>query len=88
MPNDYAYNITLLDFYLVLRHVNDHKDVDVAKLWAQAMTPLCPSLQYSFSQSYQIQLPTEPHFGFRSFNFSSKNYIQYPDSAKIYLIVT
>ena len=40
-------------------------DVDVAKLWAQAMTPLCPSLQYSFSQSYQIQLPTKPHFGFR-----------------------
>jgi len=39
-------------------------DVDVAKLWAQAMTPLCPSLQYSFSQSYQIQLPTKPHFCF------------------------
>ena len=45
-------------------------DVDVAKLWTQAMTPLCPSLQYSFSQSYQIQLlPTKPHFGFRFLQF-------------------
>jgi len=60
-------------------------DVDVDKLWAQAS--LCPSLQYS-SQNYQIQVPTKPHLGFRFLQFQLENYIQYPDSAKIYLIET
>jgi len=31
--------------------------------------PLCPSLQYSFSQGYQIQLPTKPQFGFQFLQF-------------------
>jgi len=38
----------------------------------------------SYSQNYQMQLPTKPHFGFRFLQFQLENHIQYPDSAKIY----
>jgi len=33
-----------------------------------------------------MQLPTKPHFGFQFLQFQLDNHIQYPDSAKIYLI--
>jgi len=42
----------------------------------------------SYSKNYQMQLRTEPHFGFRFLQFQLEYHIQYPDSAKICLIET